>query len=1034
MRLMMLETYNIYNMRKLFLLKLFMVAVALGVCAPADAQKKKKELYVPMDYSTCGYRASEKEIPDVPNVVYVTPVGGDCSERIQAAIDYVAAKKPDAAGMRGAVLLTEGTYDINTPLRITKTGVVIRGAGREKTIVRKRGADRGAMIYIEGEYMRTAADTVVIADAKVKAGATSFNLRQGKMPAVGDRITVLRPSTKEWIAKYGCNDFGGGLDYTGWKPTDIDIEWDRTVTAVEGSHITIDAPITTTLDSKYGGGMVIMAFNKGEIRECGVENLTLISEHNTWNPKDEDHCWDAVWMDNVRDCWVRRVNFRHFAGSVVNIQKHSSRITVEDCVASEPVSEIGGWRRSVFTTRGQQTLIQRCVSYNGYHDFTAGYCAAGPNAFVQCEAVEALGFSGSIGSWAAGLLFDVVDIDGNDICFKNLEQFQFGTGWNTANSMMWQCTGSTLWCYSPDEDNRSSAHGCWGTLTGNGEWTSSNDHVTPRSLFYAQLEKRLDGKGVDGHVYMRDVNATSSPTIEQAQAMAQLSLAEQRVTMEMWIDSVPYTASTDIAGAVGMDKILAKRAKTDVMKNMNNFAVTDGHLTMNGRLLTGNRFQIPWWAGRVKDNFTKKGAKPAITRFVPGREGRGWTDRIDSVVSFMADNGILALDHNYGLWYDLRRSDHERVRRADGNVEAPFYEQPFSRSGEGKAWDGLSKYDLTKPNEWYWMRLREFADKGADKGLLLFHQNYFQHNILEAGAHWVDSPWRPVNNINNTVFPEPVPFAGDKRIFIAEQFYDVTNPTMRSLHRQYIRQCLDGLKDNANAIQLISAEYTGPLHFTRFWLETIAEWQKETGQNPLVALSCTKDAQDAILADKQLADVVDIIDIRYWHYNTDGLWAPEAGKNMAPRQFMRKMKVGKTGYAEAYKAVSEYTMKFPDKAVTFFSQQYPQYGWAILMAGGSCPNVNIANEKLLVDVAKMRVMDSVDNKVYNLIGASDVGYMVYRHAGEDIKINVEKGKYRLYNVDERTGMTTVAIKQVKAESSFDIPRTQKGKIFWIEKL
>ena len=76
----MLETYNIYNMRKLFLLKLFMVAVALGVCAPADAQKKKKELYVPMDYSTCGYRASEKEIPDVPNVVYVTPVGGDCSE------------------------------------------------------------------------------------------------------------------------------------------------------------------------------------------------------------------------------------------------------------------------------------------------------------------------------------------------------------------------------------------------------------------------------------------------------------------------------------------------------------------------------------------------------------------------------------------------------------------------------------------------------------------------------------------------------------------------------------------------------------------------------------------------------------------------------------------------------------------------------------------------------------------------------------------------------------------------------------------
>ena len=50
-----------------------------------------------------------------------------------------------------------------------------------------------------------------------------------------------------------------------------------------------------------------------------------------------DHCWDAISMNYVRDCWVRRVNFRHFAGSAVNLQKHVSRVTVEDCVAQEPV-------------------------------------------------------------------------------------------------------------------------------------------------------------------------------------------------------------------------------------------------------------------------------------------------------------------------------------------------------------------------------------------------------------------------------------------------------------------------------------------------------------------------------------------------------------------------------------------------------------------------------------------------------------------------------------------------------------------------
>ena len=123
---------------------------------------------------------------------------------------------------------------------------------------------------------------------------------------------------------------------------------------------------------------------------------------------------------------------------------------------------------------------------------------------------------------------------------------------------------------------------------------------------------------------------------------------------------------------------------------------------VGGKLIVGNRFAIPWWNGRTKDNFILKSAKPAITRFVPGREGTGWTDRIDSVVTFLKDNDYCMLDQHYGLWYDLRRIDHERVKRSDGEVSAPFYEQPFARSGKGKAWEGLSKYDLTKPNEWYW--------------------------------------------------------------------------------------------------------------------------------------------------------------------------------------------------------------------------------------------------------------------------------------------------------------------------------------------
>lgn len=1020
-----------------------MVATLLLQC-PTAAAAGGKEVYVPMDYSTCGYHASETAIPYVRNVARVRVSEGDSYEALQAAIDYVALLDADADGHRGAIVLDEGTYIISSPLRITTSGIVIRGQGRGKTRIVKTGVDRGAMIYIEGERRMTAGDTIDI-EGDIKAGATSITLSGTGLSATtqlgtNQRVAILRPSTKEWIEALGMDDFGGELDYTGWKASDIDIVWHRTITAIDGQTIALDAPITCSIESKYGGGKVITTYNKGEISECGIENMTLESEYNavtepdfgTYNaPKDEDHCWDGVWMDNARDCWVSGVNFKHLAGSAVNLQKNTSRVTVEDCIADEPVSETGGWRRQVFLTRGQQTLFQRCVSRHGMHDFAAGFCAAGPNAFVQCEAQEALSFSGSIGSWAPGLLFDIVDIDGNDLKMGNLEQFQFGTGWNTANSMLWQCTASTIYCYSPDSLNANSANGCWGTLTGNGSWTNSNNHVKPRSLFYDQLGKRLGDGAPEGYILPRNTSASSNPPVEQAQQMAQLSLTEPRLTLSAWIDSVMNMKDKAIQPQKENNGKHLKTISADDYKGSaekasagREFAVTDGHITCDGRLITGDRYHVQWWSGRVKDNYCEKSAKPVITRFVPGREGTGWTDRIDSVICYLEANGYCMLDHNYGLWYDLRRTDHERIRRADGDVWAPFYEQPFARSGTGTAWDGLSLYDLTKPNRWYWARLKEYADKGAAHGMLLFHQNYFQHNILEAGAHWVDCPWRPVNNVNGTHFPEPVPFTGDKRIFMAEQFYNTDDSINVRLHKQYIRQCLDNFKDNGNVVQLISEEYTGPLKFTRLWLQTIAEWEAETGREPLIALSCTKDVQDSILADKALSAIIDIIDIRYWHYNTDSLWAPQGGKNLSPRQFSRKMKPGNTGFGEAYRAVREYREAFPDKAVTFFAQQYPQYGWAILMAGGSLPNVKIGSDKLLTDINAMKPVDDTAGCV--ALGSED-GYLIYS-ASDEASAAVASGEYNVYTIDEATGDVETMKKAEKIDGYYPV---SKG-ICWLE--
>lgn len=987
-----------------------------------------------LDFSNCGYRGSDQDIPSVRNAVFVPWQVGDHTARIQRAIDYVASLTPDASGFRGAVLLDKGEFSLSGSLRIAASGVVVRGMDKEKTILRKKGVDRGALIYLEGVDNLNAQDTLQVLSSYVPVNARTLEVAKGTSLRKGDRVLITRPSGKEWIASLGCDIFGGGISALGWKEGDTDLTWDRVIDEVNGNQVTLDAPLTVALDSKQGASTLIRYQWEGRIQDSGVENLTLVSDYDKRYPKDEDHCWTGVFIEDAENCWVRQVNFKHFAGSAVIVQRTGSKITVEDCVSKEPVSEIGGMRRCTFFTLGQQTLFQRCYSEQGIHDFAAGYCAAGPNAFVQCDSYESLGFSGSVDAWACGLLFDVVDIDGHNLTFKNLGQDKNGAGWNTANSLFWQCAAAEIECYTPAEDAKNRAYGCWAQFSGNGEWEEANNHVHPRSIFYAQLEERLQKECTErARILPRNTSATSSPTVEVAMELAKEAYTP-RLTMEHWIEESRFTPSTAASGLKSIDDIKLKSSSPKAMEAQPEVAIVDGRIEMDGALLVGGSHTTPWWNGKLKTNYLKK-ASPAITRHVPGREGLGLTDRIDSVVYFMKQKNILVFDQNYGLWYDRRRDDHERIRRRDGDVWGPFYEQPFGRSGQETAWEGLSKYDLNRPNAWYWSRLKEFAEKGSKEGLLLFHENYFQHNILEAGAHWVDCPWRSANNINQTGFPEPVPFAGDKRIFVADMFYDISHPVRRELHRQYIRQSLNNFADQSNVIQLTSAEFTGPLHFVQFWLDVIAEWEAETGKKAKIALSTTKDVQDAILADAKRAAVVDIIDIRYWHYKNDGTtFAPEGGKNMAPRQHMRKMKVGKITFDEAYQAVNEYRQRFPQKAVTFYAQNYPAMGWAVFMAGGSCPVIPCTDKAFLKDAAAMRVEES-DTNDYKKMVKSDIGSIIYSKSGLDIPVQLSPGKYVLKYIHPESGDVKTIYKSLKINELYHlkVPEEKEG-IYWFHKL
>ena len=991
------------------------------------------------DFSFCGYMASEMSISDVPVKVIVPAMKGDATLQIQTAINYVSSLPLDEHGFRGAVLLEKGTFEVAGSLTICTSGVVLRGSGcgNDGTILLGTGVDRETLIRIYGVNNRKTETPIQLEDKYFPVNSTVLTFKNGHSFKVGDQIMVNRPSAKEWLEHIGADQIGVYVDYTltKWEPGDFDQNWYRKVVAVTPESITIDVPLTNSLDPKYGGGNVAKYTWAGKIQNVGVENLRCVSSFDSSNLKDENHRWMAITMDNVSDSWIRRVIAEHFVSSAVAVWETASRITIEDCKSLAPVGEIGNYRRYSFQTLGQQVLFQRCYAEYGYHAFSVGFSTPGPNAFVQCYSYMPSNFSGAIGGWATGILFDKMTVDGGKISLAYRDVDGQGGGWSAANSLCWQCRAAQILLPAPP-DAQNWAYASWAQGYGNGHHELQHTFVKPESIYYAQLEARTGKKSPEeDKILIYESQETTAPSAKYAAKMSKRSKTPD-VTMNEWIDQMieRYPIHSDLSGAKKISEI-ANKLMPKVIEKAQAISMKNGWIVQDGKVVTGKRNRTSMWRGTTRPGELSK-ASPNLVRFVPGRIGRGLIDDLDTLANDMVRNHVVVMQNFPALWYERRRDDHARTRRADADVWAPFYEQPFSRSGQGEAFDRLSKYDLTKWNTWYWLRLKQFSDLADQKELVLLEEHYLQHNIIEEGAHWADYPWRTANNINNPGFPENPAFAGDKRIYMAEQFYDTTNTVLKQFHWAYIRKSLDNFKGNTNIIHHLGSEYTGPVHFVEFWLDAIGQWEKENNQHVLVMLPGTKDVQDAILSDPKRSRIVDVIDVIQWQYRKDGsLYAPEGGVSLAGRQYERIYEVGETSFDQVYRAVSEFHAKYPEKAIVYSRRGAKFSDWSVFMGGGSLTSLPaIADHSFFKDAAEMQpVVPKNEGQKQYMLGKKGTGYIIFCESPKmNIDLSGDRNNYNIKWINPSTGEIVQVKKRISGGTKTTVEAPFEGSVVaWI---
>jgi hypothetical protein len=443
-----------------------------------------------MDFSHAGYRAGGVALPVVPMQEMIGPSGGaDDAPAIQAALNAVAAK-PLVNGVRGAVVLKPGSYNLGATLTINASGVVLRGSGSGTggTEIKMTGMPHD-LFAIRGSGSWAVGPETTFTDAYVPSGATSFAVASAAGLAVGDTILIRRPVTAEWIHFMGMDTLvRNGAPQT-WLTTSTRFPADRVITAIAGNKITVDVPLSDSYDAKYVPGTTVGKYTyAGRISEVGVEHLRISAPVQTGAISGV--LFGIGNVDAAMDGWIQDVVALETENSVL-ISQNVKRFTVKDLSILRTTVADGsaGYPLEVQWNGSQILVMGGTIKGDNLYTYATGARSTGPNVVLFAKAMGAHTRLEPHARWSTGLLVDNVAHD-DALDLVNRGTAGSGHGWAIGWGVLWNSSAANLNVQQPP-GAMNWAIGCKGKASGDGTFDSTGMPVAPNSLYLAQLCERL---------------------------------------------------------------------------------------------------------------------------------------------------------------------------------------------------------------------------------------------------------------------------------------------------------------------------------------------------------------------------------------------------------------------------------------------------------------------------------------------------------------------------------------------------------------
>lgn len=479
--------------------------------------------YILPDFSRAGYRQGKKILPRQQAQHFISPIQGDNTKHLQAAINQAQG---------GVLHLAPGNYPVSSEI-IIPTRTVLRGSGSDSTFIYATNTSTKNQAILVGYRSSNTTPPVNRWTGNKKhpiLHELTTKSRKIKPPTTkdfhkDDWVIVGNILTDEFRLRYNQQLKVKGA--TIWPAGRSSIKYLRKVVDIEADTLILDQPIWLSLGDNEKN---YICKTSAPGLEIGIEDLAIgyqqpngkISYNNLAanGDKDNTHAAKAIYFGNVANGWIRNIksfspdsgkNHLHSSGIALS---HCRNTTVRNCDIGFPANIGGGGNGYLYVlSMCNDCLIKDCVARKGRHNFLFHYPSSG-NVITGCKSLYSFLPNDFHHSLAHANLIDNMNIITNSGYYafeiRDRKQVSAGAGLTGVNNVFWNIHISGENKYNKSfkiwSEQGKSSHG-GGYLIGvtdvakpqaggkNTEWregVGDESGLRPGSLYKAQLTIFLD--------------------------------------------------------------------------------------------------------------------------------------------------------------------------------------------------------------------------------------------------------------------------------------------------------------------------------------------------------------------------------------------------------------------------------------------------------------------------------------------------------------------------------------------------------------